>query len=104
MHGDISRRTFSERHAYRAVVLQQGRVVLDALSELRLLAETTIRYRRQLLAFKQFFLTRHCTVLLLDDCTVAAGDPHGTNLWAGTGFRGARGLPAAAIVSGLGFG
>lgn len=35
---------------------------------------------------------------------VAAGDPHGTNLWAGTGFRGARGLPAAAIVSGLGFG
>lgn len=30
MHGDISRRTFSERHAYRAVVLQQGRVVLDA--------------------------------------------------------------------------
>lgn len=56
--------------------LRPTRIVLDALSELRLLAETTIRYRRQLLAFKQFFLTRHCTVLLLDDCTVAAGDPH----------------------------
>jgi len=47
--------------------LKPGRVVLDALSELRLLAETPIRYRRQLLAFKQFFLKRHCTVLLLDD-------------------------------------
>ncbi|MFO1454867.1 MAG: ATPase domain-containing protein [Steroidobacteraceae bacterium] len=56
--------------------LRPARVVLDALSELRLLAETTIRYRRQLLAFKQFFVTRHCTVLLLDDCTAAAGDPH----------------------------
>jgi circadian clock protein KaiC len=56
--------------------LKPGRVVLDALSELRLLAETPIRYRRQLLAFKQFFLKRHCTVLLLDDRSGMPGDPH----------------------------
>jgi circadian clock protein KaiC len=56
--------------------LKPGRVVLDALSELRLLAETPIRYRRQLLAFKQFFLKRHCTVLLLDDRSGVPGDPH----------------------------
>lgn len=56
--------------------LRPARVVLDALSELRLLAETTIRYRRQLLAFKQFFLKRRCTVLLLDDCSSMPGDPH----------------------------
>lgn len=56
--------------------LKPRRIVLDALSELRLLAETPIRYRRQLLAFKQFFLNRNCTVLLLDDRTDAPGDPH----------------------------
>jgi circadian clock protein KaiC len=56
--------------------LKPGRVVLDALSELRLLAETPIRYRRQLLAFKQFFLKRHCTVLLLDDRSGMPGDLH----------------------------
>jgi circadian clock protein KaiC len=56
--------------------LRPARVVLDALSELRLLAETTIRYRRQLLAFKQFFLKRRCTVLLLDDCSGVPADPH----------------------------
>jgi circadian clock protein KaiC len=56
--------------------LQPRRIVLDALSELRLLAETPIRYRRQLLAFKQFFLDRNCTVLLLDDRTDVPGDPH----------------------------
>lgn len=56
--------------------LKPRRIVLDALSELRLLAETPIRYRRQLLAFKQFFLNRNCTVLLLDDRSDAPGDPH----------------------------
>jgi circadian clock protein KaiC len=56
--------------------LKPRRLVLDALSELRLLAETSIRYRRQLLAFKQFFLDRGCTVLLLDDRSQTLGDPH----------------------------
>ena len=43
------------------------RMVLDSLSELRLLAQTSLRYRRQILALKQFFLGRNCTVLFLDD-------------------------------------
>jgi circadian clock protein KaiC len=45
------------------------RVVIDSLSELRLLAQNPLRYRRQILALKQFFNGRNCTVLLLDDRT-----------------------------------
>lgn len=45
------------------------RVVLDSLSELRLLAQDPLRYRRQMLGLKQFFAARNCTVLLLDDRT-----------------------------------
>ncbi|WP_457356154.1 ATPase domain-containing protein [Roseateles sp. P5_D6] len=43
------------------------RMVLDSLSELRLLAQSSLRYRRQILALKQFFVGRGCTVLFLDD-------------------------------------
>ena len=43
------------------------RVVFDSLSELRLLARDPLRFRRQILALKQFFVGRSCTVLLLDD-------------------------------------
>jgi circadian clock protein KaiC len=43
------------------------RIVVDSLSEFRLLAQSPIKYRRQILALKQFFLGRKCTVLLLDD-------------------------------------
>jgi circadian clock protein KaiC len=46
-----------------------ARVVLDSLSELQLLAANPLRYRRQMLALKQFFAGRGCTVLLLDDLT-----------------------------------
>jgi circadian clock protein KaiC len=49
--------------------LQPARVVLDSLSEIRLLARDSLRYRRQVLALKQFFTNRNCTVLLLDDRT-----------------------------------
>ena len=45
------------------------RVVFDSLSEFRLLAQNSLRYRRQILALKQFFIGRQCTVLLLDDGT-----------------------------------
>ncbi|HKO88388.1 MAG TPA: ATPase domain-containing protein [Burkholderiales bacterium] len=45
------------------------RVVFDSLSELRLLAADPLRYRRQILAFKQYFSGRKCTVLMLDDLT-----------------------------------
>jgi len=46
-----------------------SRVVLDSLSEVRLLARDSLRYRRQVLAIKEFFAGRDCTVLLLDDKT-----------------------------------
>jgi circadian clock protein KaiC len=49
-------------------------VVFDSLSELRLLAGNALRYRRQILALKQFFSGRRCTVLLLDDMTSSAHD------------------------------
>jgi circadian clock protein KaiC len=50
------------------------RLVFDSLSELRLLAQSSLRYRRQILAFKQFLVGRDCTVLMLDDRTAEAGD------------------------------
>lgn len=50
------------------------RLVFDSLSELRLLAQNPLRYRRQILALKEFFLRRNCTVLLLDDKTGGEGD------------------------------
>src|ERR1700722_14968152 len=45
------------------------RVVIDSFSELRLLAQSPLRYRRQILALKQYFIGRECTVFLLDDLT-----------------------------------
>ncbi|MFS2152673.1 ATPase domain-containing protein [Rhizobium sp. Rhizsp42] len=45
------------------------RVVFDSLSEMRLLAQDPLRYRRQVLALKQFFSGRDTTVLLIDDMT-----------------------------------
>lgn len=47
--------------------IKPRRVVIDSLSELRLLAGNPLRYRRQILAYKQFFSRRACTVLMLDD-------------------------------------
>lgn len=47
--------------------LRPSRVVFDSLSEMRLLAQNSLRYRRQILALKQYFSTRQCTVLMLDD-------------------------------------
>jgi circadian clock protein KaiC len=52
------------------------RVAFDSLSELRLLSQTALRYRRQILAFKQYFAGRNCTTLLLDDTTTAGADSH----------------------------
>ncbi|WP_407519117.1 ATPase domain-containing protein [Methylobacterium oryzisoli] len=54
--------------------LRPDRVVFDSLSELRLLAQNPLRYRRQILALKQFFAKRACTVLMLDDRTSETGD------------------------------
>jgi circadian clock protein KaiC len=50
------------------------RMVFDSLSELRLLAQNSLRYRRQILALKQFFAGRACTTLFLDDRTADGSD------------------------------
>jgi circadian clock protein KaiC len=54
--------------------IKPRRVVFDSLSEMRLLAQSSLRYRRQILALKQFFIGRHVTVLLLDDGTSEGPD------------------------------
>jgi circadian clock protein KaiC len=54
--------------------LNPTRVVVDSLSELRLLAQSPLRYRRQVLALKHFFAKRQCTVVLLDDLSSSEND------------------------------
>jgi len=49
--------------------LNPDRVALDSVSELKILSQTSARYRREILGLKQFFAGRKCTVLVLDDCT-----------------------------------
>ena len=49
--------------------LDPSRIVIDSLSELRLLAQSPLRYRRQILALKHFFSSRKSTVVMLDDLT-----------------------------------
>lgn len=50
------------------------RVVLDSLSEIRLLAQSSLRYRRQILSLKHYFSSVDATVLLLDDLTTDLND------------------------------
>jgi circadian clock protein KaiC len=54
--------------------LSPDRVVLDSLSEIRLLAQSSLRYRRQILAIKQYFSRLNATVLFLDDLTAEVTD------------------------------
>ena len=54
--------------------VQPQRVVIDSLAEVRLLAQSPLRYRRQILALKEYFTGKKATMLLLDDKDVAAGD------------------------------
>ena len=65
--------------------VQPARVAFDSLSEFRLMAETSLRYRRQLLTLKQQFTRFNSTVLLLDDKMNTAGviDPHVLSLTDG---------------------
>jgi circadian clock protein KaiC len=52
------------------------RCAFDSLSELRLLSHDALRYRRQILSFKQYFAGRNCTTLLLDDRSNEGADSH----------------------------
>jgi circadian clock protein KaiC len=67
--GETTKQIFEavERH-------RPSRVVLDSLSEIRLLAQSSLRYRRQILAIKHYFAQFGSTVLLLDDLTADVAD------------------------------
>ncbi len=67
--GETTRRIFTEFER-----VQPHRLVIDSLSEIRLLAQSSLRYRRQILALKHFFAKRSTTVLLLDDLTTEVDD------------------------------
>src|SRR5262249_9515034 len=67
--GETTRKVLAEVERTRP-----ARVVFDSLSEMRLLAQNPLRYRRQILALKQFFVGRQSTVLLLDDRTPETSD------------------------------
>jgi circadian clock protein KaiC len=67
--GETTKRIFQ---AFEKVKPQ--RVVLDSLSEIRLLAQSSLRYRRQILALKHYFARSKATVLMLDDLSSEAND------------------------------
>jgi circadian clock protein KaiC len=67
--GETTQRIFE---AFERV--KPDRVVLDSLSEIRLLAQGSLRYRRQILALKHYFAQNRATVLMLDDLTADMND------------------------------
>ncbi|WP_426439941.1 ATPase domain-containing protein [Bradyrhizobium genosp. P] len=54
--------------------IRPSRLVLDSLSEIRLLAQSSLRYRRQILAIKHYFARFNTTVMMLDDLTAELAD------------------------------
>jgi circadian clock protein KaiC len=67
--GESTKRIFAEVDR-----LDPSLVVLDSLSEIRLLAQGSLRYRRQVLSIKHYFAARGVTILLLDDLTIESDD------------------------------
>jgi circadian clock protein KaiC len=67
--GETTRRIFE---AFERV--KPSRVVLDSLSEIMLLAQSPLRFRRQTLALKHYFARSGATVLMLDDLTAETND------------------------------
>lgn len=69
--GDLSRNVFEAVETFKP-----ARAVLDSVSDMRLLARDSLRYRRQILALKQFFVDRGCTLMLLNETGVSDTDAH----------------------------
>src|SRR5947209_2704514 len=67
--GETTKQIFDAVERFRP-----DRVVLDSLSEIRLLAQSSLRYRRQILAMKHYFARFEITVMLLDDLTAEIAD------------------------------
>ena len=84
--------------------MRPQRVVFDSLSEFRLIAETPLRYRRELLSLKQHFARLKSTVLLLDDKSgggrgSAHSEPESWSVGDGTAFARLRHIAAAAACA-----
>ena len=69
--GDLSRSVFEAVEQFKP-----ARAVLDSVSDMRLLARDSLRYRRQILSLKQFFVGRGCTLLLLNETGSNESDAH----------------------------
>ena len=69
---DVELNQITDLLAKKVDEIQASIVVVDSLSELRLLARDSFRYRRQMLCLKNFFEERNCTVLLLDEAAATA--------------------------------
>jgi circadian clock protein KaiC len=69
--GDLSRSVFEAVETFKP-----ARAVLDSASDMRLLARDSLRYRRQILALKQFFAGRGCTLLMLNEIGINDTDAH----------------------------
>ncbi len=67
--GETVQRVFAEIER-----VKPRRVVIDSLSEIRLLAQSSLRYRRQILALKHYFAQHQSTVVMLDDMTTETMD------------------------------
>ena len=67
--GETMRRVLSDVDRVRP-----ARVVFDSMSELRLLAQSPLRFRRQILALKQYLGERGVTVLVIEDMSIDGGD------------------------------
>src|ERR1044072_2500182 len=67
--GETTKRIFAEIER-----VKPKRVVIDSLSEIRLLAQSSLRYRRQILALKHYFAKHQSTVVMLDDLTSDSTD------------------------------
>ena len=69
--GDLSRTVFEAVERFKP-----ARAVLDSVSDMRLLARDSLRYRRQVLGLKQFFVGRGCTLMLLNETGSSDADAH----------------------------
>jgi circadian clock protein KaiC len=76
--------------------IHPSRVVFDSLSEMRLLAQSPLRYRREVLRLKQHLADRGCTVLLLDD-----GSARGSEVQVHSMVHGVLSLQSAPLRYGL---
>jgi circadian clock protein KaiC len=71
---DIELNQVSELIMQKIDEITPTRIVFDSISEMRLLAETPLRYRRQILSLKQLLAKRDTTVLFLDDLSISGQD------------------------------